>query len=556
FLYFAINKRNNIFLLYCFFSFTGLLILIWFHSKLISNKKHFENLIKINKDEIKSLDGDYLLFNNGQEFIDHEHPYTTDLDIFGQGSFFQYINRTATIYGKHELAFYLSQPDKDINSIILKQQALKDLSKRTDFRQNFQARGMGVSESMADKQSVLSWLLEKGSFDNPAFNIIRFLIPLFTIILIGLSANNFISWTIPILMIVIQFGITGILLNKVNKIHNQVSKKFQLLKKYSILIGLIEKETFHSELLKDLQLKLAQNKKPASKGIKKLANIVNAFDTRLNLFAGALLNGLFLWDIHQCVRLSKWKKNHHNDLPKWFDVIGSTDALNSLANYAFNHPDYTYPIAINGSFILKAVQLGHPLIKNEVRINNDVNLNNWKQFNIITGANMAGKSTWLRTIGLNLIIGMTGAPACAQSMTFHPINLFTSLRTNDSLMNNESYFYAELKRLQSIIQKLEKDEELFILLDEILKGTNSKDKQKGSVAFLKQLIRFNAAGMIATHDISIGELEKDFPEHLKNLCFEVDIKNDQLFFDYKLREGISKNLNATFLMKKMGITLD
>jgi len=556
FLYFTIKTRNEIFLLYGFISFAGLLFTIWLHSKLILNKKHIESLVKINRDEIRSLEGDYLFFDCGHEFIDHEHPCSTDLDIFGPGSFFQFINRTSTIHGKYVLASYFSQPDLDIHSLLLKQEAIKDLSKRLQYRQIFQARGMEVNEKMEDKQSILSWLKEKGSFDNPAFNVFRFSIPALTLILIVFSSFNFISVSFPVLMIVIQFGITGILLNKINKVHNQLSKKYKLLIKYSRLIALIEKESLSSAFLIKLQQGLMLKNKPASKGIKKLANIVNAFDTRLNIFAGALLNGLFLWDIHQCVRLAKWKREHQNDLPKWFDAIGTVDALNCLANYAYNHPDYTYPVLKTDSFILKADQIGHPLIKKEIRVCNDINLENWKEFNIITGANMAGKSTWLRTTGLNILIAMTGAPVCAQSMSLYPVELFTSLRTNDSLLNNESYFYAELKRLQRIIQKLEKGDKLFILLDEILKGTNSKDKQKGSVALLKQLIRFEASGMIATHDISIGDLEHEFPENLKNFCFEVDLKDEQLYFDYKLHDGISKNLNATFLMKKMGITVD
>ncbi len=198
--------------------------------------------------------------------------------------------------------------------------------------------------------------------------------------------------------------------------------------------------------------------------------------------------------------------------------------------------------------------MGHPLIPKKVRIDNDVLFPSKKQFYVITGANMAGKSTYLRTVGVNLVLALSGAPVCAKQFKTSILQPFTSIKTSDSLSNNESYFYAELLRLQRIIEALKTGESYFIILDEILKGTNSKDKEQGSKALVKKLISLNAGGIIATHDLQLAELRKSFPENVKTACFEVDIENDQLVFDYKLREGVSRNLNATFLMEQMGIS--
>ncbi|NOX46905.1 MAG: DNA mismatch repair protein MutS, partial [Chlorobi bacterium] len=221
---------------------------------------------------------------------------------------------------------------------------------------------------------------------------------------------------------------------------------------------------------------------------------------------------------------------------------------------SFNNPEAEFPQVKNSDYIFKAEELGHPLIPKVERVDNEVGVK-VKGFSIITGANMAGKSTYLRTIGVNLILGMIGAPVCGRGITISPIQLYTSIRTDDSLQKNESYFYSELKRLKAIIDELKKGTKLFIILDEILRGTNSKDKHAGSEALLKQLIDLKASGIIATHDVALGNLEKSFPEHIKNRCFEVDINGSVLSFDYKLRDGVSKNMNATILMREMGITV-
>jgi len=318
---------------------------------------------------------------------------------------------------------------------------------------------------------------------------------------------------------------------------------------------MIENESFESDLLNKQKSVISASPKSTQKAIKKLSQILAAFDYRLNIIVGIMLNIFFLWDILQCIRLEKWKHTYGSEMTAAFEALFTFDELNSLAGFAFSRTASVFPEFSNKEFVLKADDAKHPFISEKNNVGNEININGWGKFQIITGANMAGKSTYLRTVGINMVLAMTGAPVLAKSFVMKPVDIFTGIKTTDSLQDGESYFFAELKRLKEIINTLEKGSNLFIILDEILRGTNSKDKHNGSEGLVKQLIKLNASGMIATHDLALGQLEKTFPEQVINKRFEVEIENNELVFDYKLKDGISQNLNATFLMKKMGITV-
>jgi DNA mismatch repair ATPase MutS len=272
----------------------------------------------------------------------------------------------------------------------------------------------------------------------------------------------------------------------------------------------------------------------------------------MNLVAAIFIEGLLLWDIQFMIRLEKWRLNEGSCFSRWIEALAKFDVLTSLAIYAFNHKDYVYPGIVEKP-IINAVNLGHVLIPENERVCNDFIIENKGDHIIITGANMAGKSTFLRTVATNMIIAMTGAPVCATSYRFCPMPIFSSMRTNDSLNKHESYFYAELKRLKEMLDRLRDGEKLFIILDEILKGTNSHDKQKGSYAAMEQLIRNNGTGIIATHDLALAQIEKAYPRQIKNLCFEIEIDQAKISFDYKLKDGITTKMNASLLMQQMGI---
>jgi DNA mismatch repair ATPase MutS len=269
-----------------------------------------------------------------------------------------------------------------------------------------------------------------------------------------------------------------------------------------------------------------------------------------NIVAAVIFNGLFLFHFHNLRAIIQWKKSNALALENWLAVIGEFEMVNSLANFTFNNPQFAFP-TLNSNYEILFSNLSHPLLNENSRIGNDISFNP-QAFTILTGSNMSGKSTFLRSLGVNMVLAGIGAPVCANQANVHPLSVLVSMRLSDSLSDSESYFYAEIKRLKLIIDALN-DERSFVLLDEILRGTNSDDKRNGTIEFIKNIINKNAIGVIATHDIEVCLTTDEFPNQLTNRCFEVEISNDDLHFDYKLYNGICKNKSATFLMKKMGV---
>lgn len=517
------------------------------HTDLEYQRDKLKELIRINQLEITIASGHLTELDAGAEFINPGHEFSHDIDLFGPKSFFQYINRTVTLAGKKNLASVLTA--NAINAITSKQEAIDELAKKSIWRQEFSAIASLVNVTVAIS-SIQKWF-EEYKFFVPAF--IKWVPLLFTSISICLTTLLFfdvITFQGLLYWFFLGLGITGVYLKKINVLYNNANKVQSTFEQYYKLVDLIEKEHFTTNLLTDKKNIVISNKEKASIVLKQFAGILSAFDQRNNMMFGVLANGLFLWDIWQSRRIEDWIKNHNDKVKNWFDVIAFFDTYNTLGNFAFNHPDFVYPEITNNHTTIEATALGHPLLNPKKRVDNDIAIAN-KQFFIITGANMAGKSTFLRTVALQIVMSNVGLPVCAQSCKYRPIKLITSMRTADSLGDDASYFFSELSQLKNIVEKIEKHE-YFIILDEILKGTNSKDKASGSRKFVERLVKASATGIIATHDLSLCEIANDFPE-VKNRFFDAQINNDELYFDYKFKKGICQNMNASFLLKKMGI---
>ena len=531
--------------------------LIAVHIKLFKEKQWLETLVKINQAELDLMDGKTAGKPNGSNWLNPEHPFAGDLALFGEKSLFQLIDRSATLKGQNRLAKILLNPYHDEKKLFKRQQAISELKNRPDWRQSFQASGIISREQTDDIEHLIHWSQNKKPlFNTFIFRALLVINPLAGFLVVTLIAFNLIDFSAFLLFLLLPMAVFLPKLKLINFEHGKLEKKSLLLNKYSDLLRLIEQENFKTTLLQNQKAKLVSSDDSASNAIKKLSKILKSFDYRLNMLVGIFLNVFFLWDIRQMIRLEKWKNTHQKKIVVWFETLARFDELCSFSGFAFNHPNSVFPKFSEKGFRLVAHNLRHPLIPENRCVGNPVSFTNWEQFHIITGANMAGKSTYLRTTGINLVIAMTGLPVLADEFIFKPVNLYTGIKTNDSLQDGESYFFAELKRLETIIRQLEKGNKLFIILDEILKGTNSADKQKGSKALINQFLKLGASGMIATHDLKLGELASLFPDHVTNKRFEVEIENNELVFDYRLKEGISQNLNATFLMKKMGITID
>ena len=287
--------------------------------------------------------------------------------------------------------------------------------------------------------------------------------------------------------------------------------------------------------------------------IQRLSYIIGQLNVRYNFFA-IFLNLFALWDLQWVYQLERWKAQHQGAMPKWFNALAEIEALSSLATLYYNNPEWTFP-RLTEEDLLVAEALGHPLIHRDQRVCNDLHMPTDAHIKLITGSNMAGKSTFLRTAGLNIVLAMAGAPVCARRLQLPFLRVYTSMRTQDALHESTSSFYAELKRLKFIIEAVERREKVYFLLDEILKGTNSRDRHTGSKALIQQLIQSGGGGLIATHDLELGQLEAQYDGAIENLCIEVQTRNGELIFDYKLKKGVSQSFNATQLMRKMGIKI-
>jgi ABC-type lipoprotein export system ATPase subunit len=504
-------------------------------------------LISINETEIKVLNRDYLSLDEGSEFINPKHPYSYDIDLFGRGSFFQYCNRTITVEGKNELVEEFTS--NNISDIETKQDGIKDLSKKPKWRQQFSAIASLVKVEHPAEE-IVNWINNYSLVFPKAFEFLPRIFSLISVVLIILLGFQVIPEILLLLWLFIGLGISGVYLKKINKLYQNTGNAKDTFRQYHKLLNEIENTTFISGILKSKQLEIQTEEKKASIIFKDYSRLLDALDQRNNVIIAVFGNGLFLRDLQQVYKIEKWIETYKSKVEQWFKVISFFDAQNSLANFAFNHPKYVFPEIKNNIEVVKATNLGHTLLKESQRIDNDFTIKN-QQFFIVTGANMAGKSTFLRTVSLSIVMSNLGLPVCADSLEYNPIKLITSMRTSDSLVDDESYFFSELKRLKFIVDEIENDD-YFIILDEILKGTNSTDKAIGSKKFVQKLVASNSTGIIATHDLSLCEIEKELTE-VKNYYFDAEIINDELNFDYQLKDGICKNMNASFLLKKMKI---
>lgn len=543
-------------ILYSSLSFISFILFILIVKQSIKNAtaiKLNRNLLQINTNELKALDFDFSSFDGGEEFIDHEHPFTFDMDVFGKGNNFSQLNRTVYNEGKKRLAQWLMKPLEDKTKIINRQESVKELSEMINIRQDFIALGMNNSLNEDGKRKQITDWIETAQINNLFLYKTLPIVATISVALLGfLGLMGILNYNSFIWLLVIN-GILVFSKSKLfNKEHTQVSKLYQLIEQYSQQIELLENSGFNSELLKDLQGQIKGKDQSGSKALKQLAKLINAFDYRLNVFISIFLNGFFLWDYLSIWRLHTWKAQHKTQLSEWFEAINEFDALQGVANFYYNNPDFIFP-EIEDHFTLSGTSVVHPQIQPEKRVGNNISINNKGRFMIVTGPNMAGKSTYLRTIGISIILGQLGAPVCAKSFKLSPMNLFSSMRTSDNLNKNESYFRAELLRLKMIIEGIKKHPNIFIILDEILKGTNSKDKADGSWLFLKKITNIGATGIVATHDLSLSRLEVEMPENITNYCFEAEITDKEVLFDYKLRKGVTTKMNASVLMRQMGI---
>jgi len=523
------------------------LYLVSRHTNLQYKRDKLMALKKINEIEIQVLHRDFHALAEGNEFKSPSHHFSQDIDLFGKGSFYQYSNRTSMKQGSEALAHLFTE--NSITNITQKQEAIKELSQMPKWRQEFSAVASLV-KTQTTTATIQKWLENYSPF---APSIMKYLPLVFSIV----SGVSFLLYFLGILhgmvllvLMILGFLISGLFSKKITKLGYASSKMQTTFEQYNRLLQIIEETDFQSELLREKKQQIIKEGKKTSSILKDFSRLLGNLDQNKNVFYLFFGNGYFLRGLATSYQIEQWIANHGHSAKTWFDVIAFFDAYISLGTFAFNHPAFTFPDLSDSDIVMNSEAAGHPLLNPEKSVLNDFQIDS-EQFFIITGANMAGKSTFLRTVSLQIVMANVGLPVCASAVVYNPIKLITSMRTTDSLADEESYFFSELKRLKFIVDEIQTDR-YFIVLDEILKGTNSTDKAKGSRKFVEKLVGSKSTGIIATHDLSLCEVAKELPQ-IENHYFDAEIIDDELHFDYKFKEGICQNMNASFLLKKMQI---
>lgn len=534
----------------------GLVIFLWLAktSSNIDNRKAIEEA-KINSSRL-NIDRLDLKFDNlpeGNEHIDPSHDFAFDIDLFGKKSIFSLLASTSTTTGSRKLAEWLMHTEKVYNSVETRQEAVKELASNHSFRLEMASIGKVTSEEVNDGKHLNQTNVPDFSV-GILWKMAYHTVPVLYAVMFILMAFDILPGLFIFYFFLLMLAISGLQAKRIGKLHEWLAVNVKRIACCSNLFCTIETGQFSSPVLQDLQAKVKSDTTCASLQTYRLMRIINNLDQRYNVFGYAIMNGFLLWDIRQIDNARKWMTDNAAKTDDWDECIAGFDAFCALATFRFNNPRYTFPIPDkSGETIIKAEEAGHPLIAADKCVCNDIQRLSLQSFFVVTGANMAGKSTYLRTVAVNYLLALIGAPVFAKQMTFSPASLFTGLRTSDSLTDGASYFFAELSRLQQIVRRAEKGERMLVILDEILRGTNSTDKQKGSLGLVSKLIGLPVAGIIATHDLALGTLAKAYPEKVNNFRFEAEINGDNLSFSYRIMPGIAQNTNASYLMRTMGI---
>jgi len=537
----------------------GIGILLYLVSLDTFNNEKLRNaktLIQLNEDELRALNHQYTDRENGSQFIPHEHAYANDLDIFGPASVYQWLSRCYTEQGRQRLAANLLQP-LSVSFLLSRQEAVKELAQKLDWRQQWQSFAMQTTITTATEQKIESWLKEdEKHFLHPVWRTVIAVYSIITIATAIAAILGYLGATVFSTLFLFYLVFSFLLGRNTTKSYIQLNGIVKEAAVLQSLINWIESAEVHSAHLKNLQSTLKGNTQAAGEELRSLKKILDRFDLRYSMIGFLLLNPFLLWDVRQVIALNRWRKRNKTLTKKWFEVAAETEVLHSISTLHFNHPGWVFPSFSQQHFTLEGECIGHPLLADEQRVNNDFTLKGLGKISLITGSNMAGKSTFLRSLGVNIALALAGAPVCASRLLVSPVQLVSSMRIADNLAENTSTFYAELKKLRTIIEMVKAHQPVFILLDEILRGTNSYDRHKGAVALIKQLIKERAIAVIATHDVALAEIENTFPQSVTNYHFDVKIEGEELYFDYKLKQGVCKSLNASLLMKKIGIDLE
>ncbi len=509
--------------------------------------------VQLLKNETATLRGEENAYYPGTAFRDPNHDFSLDMDLFGKKGLFHYINRCATGVGNKALADWLSE-EPQWKQIIARQKAVQELAQKKSWTESLRVELFNRRIRDFDVEH-----LPEISKTHPVpKNSKNWIIASFGLLAITIAAIVFAGVNASLLLLPVFFNyFLSARWNRFTQTTKiQLEGRQRTLNDYHLLLTSFESQTFSAPCLHDLQKDLQLEGTNATTAISQLQGLSKKLDYSLNMIVGAILNYFFLWDILICIKISSWFTLYGSQTRQWFRVAGKLEALISLANLQNNHPQWTYPEFSGDAFHLCGKEMGHPLIAPTERVNNSFHWSEGSFITIVTGSNMAGKSTFLRTLGVNIILAKAGGPVCAQQLSLSLFRIMTYLTITDSLSENTSTFYREILRLKKILESVRKDNNVLLLLDELLRGTNSADKAKGSMAITRELISHKVPSVIATHNLELAEMQKSYPREITNYFFDIVIDEDsKMRFDYKLKPGVCNTFNASLLLKEIGIDI-
>ncbi len=527
------------------------LVFVNIHNRLADKLDELRLHLSIIDNELRSLNGDNTPFADGSSYTDITHAYTYDLDIFGKGSVYQMLCRIVTLGGATSLAEKLSTLVMRKEEITMRQDIVHELSTRPELLQNFRVAGMRARENAKDHNRLIQWLTGDDMFiNNQAIRIAAVVMPVVSAI--------FLIWSFIIgdvysgltIAIVVNWMLLGSFQKKIKPAIQQISNTSPLVDKYEQLMQQVAMHEFKTPWLHEMHTQTLNS----LGNIDRFKKLIRLFESRSNIFIGPVMNSLFLFDFYCLLRLEAWRKEHKTSLLTAIDAMIAIDVYVSCAVYAFNHPENIFPQINTTSNEITAKDLRHPLLSPKVAVGNDVSIGNREQFYLLTGANMTGKSTFIRTVGVCNVLCNLGLPLPAKELSLPLMQLYTSMRITDSVQDDVSYFRAELNRIKMIMDTVRAAEHrCLVLLDEPLRGTNSTDKQQGTRSIVETLLTFQAMGIVATHDTGLCDMEINYPGKVSNYHFESTVDATGLSFDFRIKPGGSVSNNATILMKQMGI---
>jgi MutS domain V len=528
------------------------------HEKIILRERKSLQLAQINSLGMERINGTWSHFPvDGKEFAAEAHPFTSDLDLFGPSSLYQLINTTQTDLGRLRLNEILISPPRLPQIIGQDQNMIQDLAPRLAWRQNFQAAG-GFPPRFPGKEDptqLIAWMHDPSFkfIDAPLAHLLRIL-PIFSLsfaLFAFFKLGSTALMTLPLLLQWLLSAWYGRQQGELLKGLNFQKKNLQI---YHDMLELIELEKFTDPTLTSLNQGLTNALGiRASVAIRRLLTIVEYLATRQNPILHFLVNSLFLWDIQWLWQIRKWRNDNASHFLPWLETIARIESLSSLAVLAFENPDWAFPLVAESGPLLEAKLMAHPLIPAKMRVGNDLRLSKPGEVLIITGSNMSGKSTLMRTVGVNLVLAYAGAPVCAQSFQCRPMQIYTSMRLRDDLEKRISSFYAELLKIKQIVEAARSGSKVLFLVDEIFRGTNSKDRHAGAMAVLRQLHDLGASGIVSTHDLELAQLEQMEPGFFRNQHFQETYTDGKIHFDFKIADGVSATTNAMHLLKMVGL---